>query len=103
MLGEARAYYINRRTIAYTVFNNRRIFENFESMTDDQAAASLYLHNIRYILINWNELARLKEAGYSDVAAVLKGGKFKNVMDKYFKKIYSDENCDVIMLNPGGG
>jgi hypothetical protein len=95
VLGEARTYYLERQALAYTVFNKRAVFEGFDEMDEDKVIDGLKWRNIRYILVNWAELDRLKSAGYEDVAALAASPKFKNIMDKYFKKIYSDGACEV--------
>jgi 4-amino-4-deoxy-L-arabinose transferase-like glycosyltransferase len=95
VLGDARSSYIKRPVLAYTVFNARSIFEGFKEAGDDKILYGFKLRNIRYMFVNWTELYRLKDAGYGDVAALAGDAKFKNIMDKYFKKIYSDDNCDV--------
>ena len=98
LLGEARTFYLERQALAYTVFNKRSIFDGFDGMSGEKIMAGLKWRNIGYVLINWAELDRLKAAGYADVAALAASPKFKNIMDKYFKKIYSDGACDVFAL-----
>lgn len=98
LLGDARTFYIKRPVLAYTVFNSRGILDNLSETKGEGFIASLLSRKIRYILLNRNELYRLKESGFNDVDALVKSEAFNKVMDNYFKKIYSDANCDVYEL-----
>ena len=98
VLGDARTFYLERPAVAYTIFNSRDIFAGFDEMDDGRIMAGFKWRNIGYVLVNRVELDRLKTSGFGDVAAIAAGRKFKNIMDKYFKKIYSDGACDVFEM-----
>ncbi len=97
-LGEARTFYCEKPVLAYTVFNRREILAGFDGLDEKNILTGLALRNIGYIMVNREELERLKGSGYSDVYSIVKSPKFNNIMDKYFKKIYSDNSCDIYEL-----
>ncbi len=101
VLGEARTFYIERPVLAYTVFNHRSIFEGFEAMNDNEILDVFKKRNIKYILFNWDELKRLQTGGYEDVVGITNSPKFKDIMVKYFTKVYGDEACEVFSLKEG--
>ncbi len=82
-MGEARSFWCEKAVIAPTVFASDR---RFPVKPED---------NIRWILVNRTETERLKDAGYRDVYKLIYSEDFRKYMDKYFEKIYSDENCDI--------
>jgi hypothetical protein len=98
LLGEARTFYIEKSVLAYTVFNHREVLDGFDTMEESKIQDGLSFRNIRYVLINYTELERLKDAGYADVYGLVSSPKFKNIMDKYFKKTYSDARCSIYEL-----
>jgi hypothetical protein len=53
-------------------------------------------------MVNRAETERLKDSGYGVVHELIYSGSFRKYMDKYFEKIYSDENCDVYALKSEG-
>jgi hypothetical protein len=96
VLGDARTYFLQRRAVAYTVFNRRALLDG---MSEPGAGVSAFKSaGITHVLVNWDELKRLKDAGYADVDALAASPVFKNIMDKNFKKIYSDEKSEVFEM-----
>jgi hypothetical protein len=99
-IGEARSAYCERPVIAYTVFNTRQYPGFIDSVGNGEKFISfLGTNGIRFIMINFNELDRLKDSGFADVYGMCRSDGFKKFMDKNFQKLYSDENAEVYRLN----
>ncbi|MCE5301059.1 MAG: hypothetical protein LLG37_09365 [Spirochaetia bacterium] len=95
ILGDARMFYYKLPVTAYTVFNHRAVLDDFDFAAQEQFIAGLKKRRVGYVVINNSEMEKLKDGGYKDVYAAVKSPKFNNIMDKYFKRIYSDRNCEV--------
>jgi preprotein translocase subunit SecG len=95
LLGEARCFYFNVPVEAYTVFNSRKIIMGFEEDFGANFMKQFAAQKAGYVMINRTETARLKNAGFGDVYAVYSTQVFKNIMDKYFKKLYIDNDCEI--------
>jgi hypothetical protein len=95
LLGEARCFYFNVPVEAYTVFNSRKIIMGFEEDFGAGFMKQFVAQKAGYVMINRTETARLKNAGFGDVYAVYSTQAFKNIMDKYFKKLYIDNDCEI--------
>ncbi len=97
-LGEARSYYCERRVYTNTVFNRMPVLSDFNRENYDSAVNELKLKKIKYIMVNFEELERLKTGGFNDIYAMVYSQKFKNFIDNYFIKLYTDGKCDVYEL-----
>jgi len=97
-LGEARSYYCERRVYTNTVFDRMPVLSGLAQEDYGAAINELKEKNIKYVMVNYAELERLKTGGFEDVYALVYSQKFKNFMDNYFTKLYTDGNCDVFEL-----
>jgi hypothetical protein len=99
-IGEARSAYCERAVMAYTVFNTRQ----YTGLIDAEGNGERFLtflgaNGIKFVMINFNEMERLKDSGFADVYGMCRSDGFKKFMDKNFQKLYSDENAEVYRLN----
>ncbi len=94
-LGDARTYYFNMPVTAYTVFNKPDILTGFYSDAGKSFMEKFRASNAGFLVVNRTELFRLKEAGFAAVYTDYMGQTFKNIMDKFFKKLYIDNNCEI--------
>ncbi|MFP4465609.1 MAG: hypothetical protein ACLFP1_00995 [Candidatus Goldiibacteriota bacterium] len=92
LMGEARSYYTAKPLIAYTVFDDKKIFSGFN---EKDFSEKLKDKGITHILVNLAELDRLKNAGYSGLYKLSQDPAFQKFMDKHGKRIYSDGKCMV--------
>src|ERR1035437_3589980 len=95
LLGEARTFYFEMPVVSYTVFNNAGILEGFEPDHGLNFMKELSGLKAGFLMVNRTELNRLKDAGFGRVFAVYKTQSFKNIMDKFFKKLYIDNDCEI--------
>jgi hypothetical protein len=95
LLGDARTYYFNMPITSYTVFNKPDILAGFQSDAGKSFMEKFRSSNAGYLVVNRTELNRLKGAGFAAVYSVYTGPEFKNIMDKFFKKLYIDNNCEI--------
>jgi len=98
-LGEARTLFSDRRVIANTVFNKDFLLKDFNSISDTDTLNLLKSGNVGYIMINFDELDRLKQGGFDGTYAVVSSERFKNFIDKNFTGIYSIGKVRIFRLN----
>lgn len=93
-LGEARTFYCEKTVIAHTVFNTRE----YLPLEEKNFITYLKEKNVGYVFVNRVELQRLKDGGFGDVYEAVNSSVFKNIMDKNFESIYSDNNWGIFEL-----
>lgn len=101
VIGDARTFYLERPALAYTVFNKNTILNDFDAAGEDVMMDRFRQLNIRFLLVNWKELERLKASGFENAFLAVNNPKFKSMTDKYFTKVFSYNECDVFEINEG--
>lgn len=95
LLGEARVFYFNMPVISYTVFNRADILENIKFGSDLNFIKEFMECKAGFLMVNRTELKRLKNSGFGEAYEVYGSLNFKNIMDKFFKKLYIDNDCEI--------
>lgn len=95
LLGEARVFYFKVPVVSYTVFNRAELLSGFEPGRGEYFMEKFRGLKAGYVMVNRAELLRLKDAGFGAVFKAYNGPEFKNIMDKYFKKLYIDTDCEI--------
>jgi hypothetical protein len=95
LLGEARVFYFEMPVYSFTVFNKAEILEGFEPGKETYFIEKFAEMKAGYVMVNRAELLRLKDAGYAGVYRAYNSAEFKNIMDKFFKKLYIDTDCEI--------
>jgi len=74
------------------------VLGDFNRESDENALDELAGKKIKYIMVNIEELERLKTGGFKDIYDIVYSQKFKNFIDNYFIKLYTDGKCNVYEL-----